>query len=188
VNSLAQVLVKITAPGVPDLYQGTELWALSLVDPDNRRPVDFDRRAQALERLEGADPAELLSTWEDGRIKLHVTTAALRLRRARQALFSQGDYVPLATTGRLRANIVAFARRRKEDLAITVVPRLVAGLTSPGRPPLGETWKETRLRLPTGTSGELTDVLTGRTIAVRGGGVALSEALDVLPLALLVPV
>jgi (1->4)-alpha-D-glucan 1-alpha-D-glucosylmutase len=188
VNSLAQALVKITAPGVPDLYQGTELWTLSLVDPDNRRPVDFERRTGDLERLGGADPAELLSSWEDGRIKLHVTSAALRLRRARRALFSQGGYVPLAATGSLRGNVVAFARRREEDLALTVVPRLVAGLTSPGRAPLGHTWKGTRLRLPTGTPGELQDVLTGRTVAVRGGGIALSEAFEILPLALLVPV
>jgi (1->4)-alpha-D-glucan 1-alpha-D-glucosylmutase len=186
VSSLAQALVKITAPGVPDLYQGTEMWTLSLVDPDNRRPVDFERRIRDLERLTGADPAQLLATWEDGRIKLHVTSAALRLRRGRQALFSQGDYVALAATGRLRGNVLAFARRREDDLAITVVPRLVAGLTSPGRPPLGETWKGTRLRLPTGTPGELKDVLTGRTLAVRGGGIALSEAFEVLPLALLV--
>jgi (1->4)-alpha-D-glucan 1-alpha-D-glucosylmutase len=187
VNSLAQALVRITAPGVPDLYQGTELWTLSLVDPDNRRPVDFERRIRELERLNAADPDQLMSTWQDGRVKLHVTSAALRLRGARRVLFSDGEYVPLAPTGRRRANVVAFARCREDDVAITVVPRLIAPLVSGGRPPIGRAWKGTRLSVPAGTPGELSDVLTGRTLAVRGGGIALSEAFEILPLALLVP-
>ena len=118
VNSLAQTLLKSTAPGVPDFYQGTELWDDSLVDPDNRRPVDFSTRQALLAGLhqraaEGLVPLvqELLAQWWDGRIKLYMTYQALQCRRTHRALCRDGDYLPLASIGPRRDHVVAFARR-----------------------------------------------------------------------------
>ena len=99
VNGLAQTLLKLTAPGVPDTYQGCELWDLSLVDPDNRRPVDYELRRAYLEQ--GADPAILLANWRDGRIKQRVVARTLALRRRHPDLFETGSYEPLAVTGAL---------------------------------------------------------------------------------------
>lgn len=120
-NSFSQCLVKLTAPGVPDLYQGKELWDLSLVDTDNRRPVDYARRRAWLAELERAfDPANqgwgtryaraLLNTLEDGRAKLFLTWKALTLRRAHPQLFTRGAYLPLAAGGRHAAHLIAYAR------------------------------------------------------------------------------
>src|SRR5262249_13333005 len=118
-NSLAQLLIKITAPGVPDFYQGTELWDLNLVDPDNRRPVDYQRRRAALAAITGlkscATPdectAELLHNRKDGRIKMFVTTRALSARAEWRRVFEDGEYLPLRTTGVRREHVFAFARR-----------------------------------------------------------------------------
>jgi (1->4)-alpha-D-glucan 1-alpha-D-glucosylmutase len=133
-NSLSQTLVKITAPGVPDTYQGTELWDLSLVDPDNRRPVDYARRHRLLTELQasmeadrGALARELLTTRSDGRIKLYVTALALTCRRHHPGLFATGDYLPAAATGAKRQHVFGFARALNGQGAIVAVPRLVAG-------------------------------------------------------------
>jgi len=137
-NSLAQTLLKITAPGVPDTYQGTELWDLSLVDPDNRRPVDYQRRHRMLRELQakmaatGADRRalthELLTCKEDGRVKLYVTSLALSCRRAYPGLFSIGDYLPAQALGAKRQHVFGFCRRQGARAAIVVVPRLMARL------------------------------------------------------------
>ena len=202
VNSLAQVLLTVTVPGVPDFYQGTELWDLSLVDPDNRRPVDFAARVAALEALRARGDAtqlaalasELLREWTDGRIKLHVAHRALACRRDSAALFRDGAYLPLETTGRHAAHLCAFARHAGERAVVVVVPRLVARLTDGGaRPPLGEaTWGDTRVRLPAElAAGDYADVLTGlpaKAVAEREGAGAAFEVgalLDVLPVALI---
>ena len=132
-NGLAQTLLKLTVPGVPDTYQGTELWDLTLVDPDNRRPVDFAQRLDWLEQA--AAPADLLASWRDGRVKQHVIARALALRRRAPELFLQGDYQPLATTGTHAERILAFARRGPEGAAIVVVPRLAAALLPEGDRP-----------------------------------------------------
>ncbi|HEU4927116.1 MAG TPA: malto-oligosyltrehalose synthase, partial [Vicinamibacterales bacterium] len=159
VNSLSQVVVKIGSPGVPDFYQGSELWDLSLVDPDNRRPVDFDRRRALLDdvdRVLGLCPsqrlaplAEMLRGWVDGRIKLLTTTAGLRLRRDDPELFLAGAYVPLETEVTVDGDTIAFARIRDERGMLFIAPRLSARLfTEDLHPPLGAAWKTSRVLLP----------------------------------------
>jgi (1->4)-alpha-D-glucan 1-alpha-D-glucosylmutase len=159
-NGLSQMLLKLTVPGVPDVYQGTELWDLSLVDPDNRRPVDYERRRALLAEIreragcaECGPPAftrELLETYPDGRVKLFITQRALACRRDHEALFTNGDYAPLIALGEKADHVVAFARTLGAERLIAVAPRLMAGLTEgEERPPLGtDTWGETWLPLP----------------------------------------
>ncbi len=181
VNSLAQTLLKIVAPGIPDFYQGTELWELSLVDPDNRRPVDFARRQALLDALraripdEDAGPpdlsalcAELLEHWRDGRVKLYLTHRALTLRRQRARLFAAGEYRGLAPGGRHAEHVVALARVDGPDAVIAAVPRLtarLAGLT--GRFALGDAaWEHTWVALGDDRlAGVYRDRFTGLTVA-----------------------
>jgi (1->4)-alpha-D-glucan 1-alpha-D-glucosylmutase len=192
-NSLAQTLIKITAPGVPDFYQGTELWDLSLVDPDNRRPVDFTLRRRLLADLERAlattDRAslafELFKDKQDGRVKLYLVREALAFRRARPALFSSGEYRPLETRGALAEHLCAFARVADGAAALTVVPRLLArrGVESP---PLGvEYWQDTALVVPAELGARFVNVLTGERLEARGDALALGEAFAHFPVALL---
>jgi (1->4)-alpha-D-glucan 1-alpha-D-glucosylmutase len=171
INSLAQTLLKLTAPGVPDTYQGTELWDLSLVDPDNRRPVDYAARAELLRSLDTAKPAELLTQWTDGRIKLLITTRALHARRRLAPLFIEGEYVPLEPQGALADHAFAFARRLGEAVAVVIVPRLVTGLE--------DGWADTTVTVPT---ARLRNAFTGRT--VEGGSLALRDALGDVPVGL----
>lgn len=198
INSLAQLLLKIAAPGVPDIYQGTELWDFSLVDPDNRRPVDYPRRARLLQELmttEGQAPAPfargLLSSWEDGRVKLFVTCKALSFRRERKELFLDGAYVPLAVTGGLKEHALAFARKRGDAWAIAAVPRLVTRLAPPGEFPVGlAVWgARTAVRLPAEAPGRWQNVFTGEILHAAGGDGAkllhLHAVFHEFPLALL---
>jgi (1->4)-alpha-D-glucan 1-alpha-D-glucosylmutase len=179
VNSLAQIVLKATAPGVPDVYQGSELWDFSLVDPDNRRPVDFERRERFLESFERVSPEELLANWRDGRVKLYVTQQVLRMRREHPALFAEGTYEPLATTGPRAERLVAFARVSEAAGAAVIAPRLVAPLCGSGWP-LGDAWIDTAVRLP---DGEWRDVFSGETTP---GGVALAaDLLRSFPVAVL---
>ncbi|MDP8927896.1 MAG: malto-oligosyltrehalose synthase, partial [Actinomycetota bacterium] len=191
VNALAQVVAKIAAPGVPDFYQGTELWNLRLVDPDNRRPVDFGRRRRHLDEIRRRAAGDRLglvrevrSSWRDGRVKLLVTWAGLELRREREALLRDGEYAPLAASGAHAQRIVAFARRLGLDWVVAVVPRLVAGLGDGW--PLGERWGDTTLPLPGAPSG-VREAVTGRTLEVSDGGVRIAEVFNELPVGLLVP-
>jgi (1->4)-alpha-D-glucan 1-alpha-D-glucosylmutase len=171
VNSLAQTLLKCTAPGVPDFYQGTELWELSLVDPDNRRPVDYGLRRQRLVALEGATPEEIWARLDEGLPKLWVIRQALALRRRQPELFGpQGDYQPLLAQGARAEHVVAFTRGGR---AVTIVPRLVLGLH--------DDWADTVIELPTGW---WRNQLTGDE--VRGGVVRLAELLARFPVSLLV--
>jgi (1->4)-alpha-D-glucan 1-alpha-D-glucosylmutase len=131
------VLLQLGAPGVPDFYQGTELWDFSLVDPDNRRPVDFDRRARWLAELDLraardrlALATELWRDWPDGRVKLYLTHEGLAFRHAHADLFAHGEYHPLAVTGPRAAHVCAFARHRGDDWALVVTPRLTARLAA----------------------------------------------------------
>jgi (1->4)-alpha-D-glucan 1-alpha-D-glucosylmutase len=186
VNGLAQTLLKLTAPGVPDTYQGCELWDLSLVDPDNRRPVDYELRRACLEGP--VEPAALVAGWRDGRIKQHVVARTLALRGRAPALFGRGDYTALATTGRHAERVVAFSRRAGEAAALTVAPRLMAPLLQGSDRPLPPpaAWKETAIELPEGwPERPLVDELTGRHLTSRSGRLALSELLAELPVALL---
>jgi (1->4)-alpha-D-glucan 1-alpha-D-glucosylmutase len=175
-NSLAQLLLKTTAPGIPDFYQGTELWDFRMVDPDNRQPVDFDSRARLLSSLASlpvrpATVAELLAHWPDGRIKLYVTARVLAFRRAHPDLFARGAYLPLACSGRKRNAVVAFARHTPGDWAVTVVPRHTARLTTAGRLPLGESvWATTSLVLPPDAPTRWVNVLTGEELRALGSG------------------
>ena len=163
-NSLSQVAVKLGSPGVPDVYQGTDLWDLSLVDPDNRRPVDFDRRQRQLDEIDrllsmpgperAAAIAEMVAHWRDGRIKLLLTAVGLRLRRDKPELFLEGDYLPLETDVTVAGNAIAFARLHGEDGVLFVAPRLCARLLGGDlRPPLGESWKTSRVLLPPPLAG-----------------------------------
>lgn len=199
-NSLGQVLLKLAAPGVPDTYQGTELWDLSLVDPDNRRPVDFEERQRLLAELEeeeAAGPpglaARLLATWADGRVKLHVVRHGLRLRRERPELFRKGAYLPVPVRGPRAEHVCAFARRQGTDWALAAAARLTVRLAGPGRFPLGEpVWRETMLVLPGRSPDRWENRLTGEHLATTGlaageRAIPLATAFRTLPVALLVP-
>jgi (1->4)-alpha-D-glucan 1-alpha-D-glucosylmutase len=132
-NSLSQITLKTTIPGIPDIYQGTEFWDLSMVDPDNRRPVDFAARETALKDVETPDWARLVEDWPDGRIKLALTRHLLKLRGELSAVFTMGSYEPLEVSGEHRDHIIAFARRRGADAAIVVVGRALAPFSDNGR-------------------------------------------------------
>jgi (1->4)-alpha-D-glucan 1-alpha-D-glucosylmutase len=191
-NSLAQTLIKITAPGVPDLYQGTELWDLSLVDPDNRRPVDWKLRQRLLAELEhtlattqdrAALAHDLWNVKEDARVKLFLVREALALRRARSALFAAGAYRPLEARGALAEHICAFARVGDEAAAVTVVPRLLARRGGEA-PPLGtEYWQDTTIEMPADVGRRLKNVLTGE--GLEGTALPLGRVLARFPVALL---
>jgi len=139
VNSLAQTLIKLTAPGVPDFYQGTELWDLSLVDPDNRRPVDYALRRRLLSELDGMTAEEIWRRIDEGLPKLWIIHQTLKLRRSRKLLEPESSYRPLVARGEKSAHVVAFARGER---AITVVPRLVLKL--------GGSWGDSTVELPPG--------------------------------------
>jgi (1->4)-alpha-D-glucan 1-alpha-D-glucosylmutase len=132
-NSLGQITLKATMPGVPDFYQGTEFWDFSLVDPDNRRPVDFAARASALGSVETPDWADLVHNWTNGRIKLAWTRHLLKLRAEFAEVFAHGDYQPLEVTGPHRDHVIAFARRHGGDAVIVAVGKSLAPLTQGGR-------------------------------------------------------
>jgi (1->4)-alpha-D-glucan 1-alpha-D-glucosylmutase len=194
-NSLAMVTLGVTAPGVPDIYQGTELWQFSLMDPDNRRPVDFEERARALRslaelapsgQLDAAGARKLITDWKDGRVKLHVTTALLGLRRASPSLFSSGLYLPLETSGPQRDRVVAFARRHREAWAVAIVPRRVLASTGPGRFPLGASvWGSTSIKLPDEAPVGYFDALTGAPVSAWRGRLKVAEILGALPVSVL---
>jgi (1->4)-alpha-D-glucan 1-alpha-D-glucosylmutase len=162
-SSLSQLVLKITSPGAPDFYRGTELWDLSLADPDNRRPVDFTSRIEMLRGLKQEDvrPAELLKNWHSGRIKIFTTWKALEFRRAHIDLFREGEYIPLRVTGALENHIIAFARRLHGQWCVVAVPRLISALTRAGSPPLGKkVWKDTRIELPQDAPLTWTNIFT----------------------------
>jgi (1->4)-alpha-D-glucan 1-alpha-D-glucosylmutase len=197
-NSLAQTLVRLAAPGVPDLYQGTELWDLSLVDPDNRRPVDYALRRRLLgelrERAAADLPAladELLAQAEDGRIKLHVVQTALSLRRDAPELFAAGAYLPLAAAGTRAEHVLAFARRHNAEECVIVAPRLCVGLADGAElAPVDAIWGETLLPLPHAAPGtRYRDLLTGAEHRVdEDGTLRMAALLERFPVALLRPV
>ncbi|WP_245986030.1 malto-oligosyltrehalose synthase [Azospirillum thermophilum] len=165
VNGLSQTLLKLTCPGVPDIYQGCELWNLSLVDPDNRRPVDYAQCSRLLDEVEGlleqgeGAIATLLDRWQDGAVKLAVTRRILALRAERPDLFGRGDYTPLEATGSRAEHVVAYARCLEDQAVVVAVPRLVATL---GPAP---DWADTAIPLPRGVRWR--NALTG---AVLDGG------------------
>lgn len=185
-NALSQLVIKITAPGVPDFYQGTELWSFNLVDPDNRRPVDYRLRSVLLDHLGYAEAGgqgelidDLVKNRVDGRIKLHITRAALQYRRSNAPLFQEGDYLPLEGVGEKEEHLFAFARRGVDKEMIVAVPRLIVGLLPNVEiPPIGkEIWRDTGLALPDGSSpGEYRNIFTGEILSPT-----ISEGRPVLP-------
>jgi (1->4)-alpha-D-glucan 1-alpha-D-glucosylmutase len=174
VTSLAQTLLTFTSPGVPDLYQGTELWDLSLVDPDNRRPVDYDERRGLLAKVSQASAADALALSDEGAPKLWLVHRALEVRRSHAAAFAPGSgYEPLAAEGEKAAHVVAYARGTEAARVAVVLPRLVLGL--------GREWGDTTVALP---EGRWTDVLGGAEVG--GGPARVGELLSRFPVALLV--
>ena len=202
-NGLSQTLLKLTAPGVPDIYQGNETWQFSLVDPDNRRAVDYARSRGLLEALasgpaEGSLPRALAENVADPRCKLFLHARTLQLRRKHPELFERGEYLPLKITGRRASHLCAFARRLQGRVAVVMAPRLYAKLMGasgasdddPSRPPLGsEVWEDTAVQLPSGLGAALHSVLDGAQVSPSGEQgapmVAAAAALRSFPVALL---
>jgi (1->4)-alpha-D-glucan 1-alpha-D-glucosylmutase len=187
-------MLRLTVPGVPDTYQGAELWDLSLVDPDNRRPVDFSVRGRMLDEVlvfYRNDPAKcwegLLNAWPDGRVKLLLIARVLAVRTKFADVFSSSSYIPLRSHGAFGRNCVAFLRRKRSCSIIVIVSRFFTGLVQPPVMPLGkEVWKDTRIELKEGSAGRWVNELTGEPIAAGGGEeLFLADAFRTLPVALL---
>jgi maltooligosyltrehalose synthase len=183
ISSLAQVVIKCTAPGVPDIYQGCELWDHSLVDPDNRRPVDYAERAAMLAAAT-ADPDAARASWLDGRVKLFVTWKLLQLRAQARDLFLDGPYTPLAVSGGANAErVVAFARSN----IITIVPRLAHGLVRDGALPPRVDFGDETVALPADAPSRFRDLFTDQTVEATDGRILVSSALAAFPVSVLVP-
>lgn len=201
-NSLAQTTLKLTVPGVPDLYQGTELWDLSLVDPDNRRPVNFEERNQMIGRLSemtesGSNTgcAELLDHWPDGMVKLFIVWRLLSLRRSHPGVFQQGDYLPIETGGQHAGHLLAFARTGGGQALLVCVPRLLARLATPSAPyATGDAvWGDTFLALPEELAARSwRNVFTGESLEAAatddGRQVPAGSVLRTFPVAVFEPV
>ncbi|WP_299823270.1 malto-oligosyltrehalose synthase [uncultured Pontibacter sp.] len=192
IYALCQTLLKITCPGVPDIYQGTELWDLSLVDPDNRRPVDYRLRQHYLLRIRQKENQstselhrELLQNWEDGQVKLYLIYKALNARRSLQQLFASGEYIPLTMKGKYKNHVLAFARQHKQQWAIVAVPLLITKLVTEDNLPLGpEVWEDTAIALPEGAPVQWSHVFGGD--AWQGADtLPLAEAFKTFPVVFL---
>jgi len=209
VNALSQLILKITSPGIPDFYQGTELWHLDMADPDNRRPVDFSCRAVTLEGLmpwiqrtepqDGRSDAEdeiaeretflrmLLANWPDGRLKMFLMACAQRFRRREAALFLNGEYLPLRTEGTDADRLVAFARCQGDHAALVVVPRLASekALAHSGSG-AGDEWGDSSVVLPPPLSGiTFRNLFSGARLSAVDGHLAASAILRASPVAVL---
>lgn len=177
-NGLSQLALKILSPGFPDFYQGTEFWDLSLVDPDNRRPVDFSARERAVAGVPSNWP-ELVRSWTDGRIKLALTRSLLQLRHEQPELFAHGTFVPLELKGAAAEHFIAFSRGLKRQRIVAVIGRHFASLTDGGRAWPSQ-W-DASVHLP---GGRFTDALTNQT-AVRSGAQKLSDLFRAIPISVL---
>jgi len=196
-NSLARLVVHLTAPGIPDVYRGDELWYQALVDPDNRRPVDWDARAERLEQVRrachaganGVPAPDVLRGWldhvENGTLKLYLTTRLLRLRRDGRSALTAGSYHPLVGEGEHGQRVVAFRRGEGRTARIVLVPRLT-GVLGAGAP-IGARWGDTRVRLEVEGVAGWRCLLSGVDVPERDGALAVSAALAELPVAVLAP-
>ena len=183
INSLTQTLLKLTSPGVPDIYQSSEIWDYSLVDPDNRRPVDYNWRREMLDALATATPGELMQTWPDGRIKLFLTQRLLRFRRQYPDLFQRGEYLPLCASGTFAECCFSFARHLGDKWIVVIAPRLSSRV---GFPPIGERWQETTIEFPeTFSLKGAHDLFTCRFVPLRNRNVKLADAISIFPFALI---
>jgi (1->4)-alpha-D-glucan 1-alpha-D-glucosylmutase len=177
---------------VPDVYQGCELWDLSLVDPDNRRPVDYALRHRYLQQIKAQETesitqlqSQLLQQPEDSRVKLYLLYKALHTRRALQNLFDFGDYIPLKITGALQQHVLAFARHYQQQWCLVVVPLLLAQLIKEGVLPLGqEVWQDTAVILPEGAPSEWQQVF-GQETVTGSGSLQVATIFKNFPVALL---
>jgi (1->4)-alpha-D-glucan 1-alpha-D-glucosylmutase len=185
-NSLSLTVLKCVCPGVPDVYQGTELWNLSLTDPDNRRPVDFTIPQDMLDRW-GDEPQsiqELLAGWTGGAPKLHVLRSLLTLRRRHPALFAQGSYLQLEVSGPRSDHVMAIGRRLRHRWVLAVVPRLMLSMAGPDAFPIGSAlWRGTWISLPQGAPDEFASALSGTSIRTRSAKLAVGELLRDFPVA-----
>jgi (1->4)-alpha-D-glucan 1-alpha-D-glucosylmutase len=180
-TGLARTVLKCTLPGVPDVYQGTEFWDLSLVDPDNRRPVDYAARAQALAAQEPLD--SLLASWRDGRVKQRVLAAVLADRAEAPTLYAEGDYEPLVASGAAGSHIVGFMRRQGADTLVVAVPRLLGRTVDKETMPIGpEFWGDTTLPLP---AAKWRDVVTGARVETGSSPHRVAELFSTLPILVL---
>jgi (1->4)-alpha-D-glucan 1-alpha-D-glucosylmutase len=184
-NSLAQTVLKFTLPGVPDIYQGCEGWDFSLVDPDNRRPVDYPQRKKALDSQK--DWQTLLAHWQDGAIKQKLVQSLLNLRKNYPALFMDGEYLPLAVTGKRAGQVIAFLRRKEEQALMVIIPRLIAAETMEGRwlqENSAETnfWEDTMLLLPDDTQRKWKSAFAGqKEFFLSAAEVPLAPLMNELP-------
>jgi malto-oligosyltrehalose synthase len=183
-NGLAQCLLRLTVPGVPDLYQGTEFWDFSLVDPDNRRPVDFGARVSA---LGGGDLPALASHWRDGHIKQALIARLLDLRRRKPALFAEGGYVSVPVEGARASSVISFARRHAEDWLLAAVPRLPLALLQRGADLMvsAEAWQDTALQLESLPGEPIVDLLSNASVELIDGRAPLARLCTTLPFLLL---
>ncbi|HET9367900.1 MAG TPA: hypothetical protein VFO22_07500, partial [Candidatus Udaeobacter sp.] len=181
INSLTQTLLKLTAPGVPDIYQGNEIWDFSLVDPDNRRPVDYELRRQMLDALRNTHPEALLSAWADGHIKLFLVHRLLQFRRQHVDLFQSGRYLPIQASGTFAECCVGFARELNGRWIAVIAPRLPSRV---GFPPVGDRWQNTVVDLPEGLLLEnVRNLFTGNQVRIHDRRINIGDTLSVLPFA-----
>jgi (1->4)-alpha-D-glucan 1-alpha-D-glucosylmutase len=192
-NSLSQTLIKITAPGIPDFFQGTELMNLTLVDPDNRRTVDYEQRKELIQKIQetlsnislesSPEPSGLIE--DADRLKLYSIIKGLAARKQYSDLFLFGSYIPLEIKGRFSRHVIAFARRLGNKWSITATPRFLAGLITPQQMPFGkEIWQDTTVVLPSGVPGRWDNVLTGQSLSFKNN-LPMGELFEFFPTALL---
>jgi (1->4)-alpha-D-glucan 1-alpha-D-glucosylmutase len=197
-NGLSQTLLKATCPGVPDCYQGAELWDLRLVDPDNRGTIDFEQRRElagvlreTYESQNGENIERMLASWQDGLVKMHVLKRALNARTEKPDLFLDGEYLPVEIRGQHEDRVIAFARKNGNEWAISVSLRCVASVQAPviGADERREFWKQTELILPNGAPVTWANALAGKAAAISSatGGLSVGAAFGGFPLALLQP-
>jgi len=183
INSLTQTLLRLTSPGVPDIYQGNEIWDFSLVDPDNRRPVDYRHRREMLATIGKAKPEELLQSWPDGRIKMFLTQRVLQFRREHADLFQCGNYLPIRASGNLADCCISFGRQWHDEWIVVIAPRLSSRI---GFPPVGERWKDTVVDLPESISlDHAHELLTCCELRHEGRRVSIADMVSILPFAVL---
>jgi (1->4)-alpha-D-glucan 1-alpha-D-glucosylmutase len=183
INSLTQTLLRLTSPGVPDIYQGNEIWDFSLVDPDNRRPVHYRHRREMLATIGKAKPEELLQSWPDGRIKMFLTQRVLQFRREHANLFQCGNYLPIRASGNLADCCISFGRQWHDEWIVVIAPRLSSRI---GFPPVGERWKDTAVDLPESISLEHAhELLTCCELRHEGRRVSIADAVSILPFAVI---
>jgi (1->4)-alpha-D-glucan 1-alpha-D-glucosylmutase len=191
IYSLCQTMLKVTCPGVPDIYQGCELWDFSLVDPDNRRPVDYELRAEylsAIKKKEKQNPLglhkQLTENPTDGQVKLYLLYKVLNLRLQLKELFDNGNYIPLTVTGKFKDNIVAFARRQKDNWYLVAVPRLLAQVINQSDLPIGQIWQDTAISLPADAPVQWQNIFSKKQINGQDS-LAVADILESFPVGLL---